>query len=132
MCEDIVYSDCLKAKPVTKYLIISTFICCYFLSLSAFAADDDYLKALEVEAEKSAHLNEKGDNTKKNKPVSILNKNEFIKFEKVLRASRPATYRFYKKLNKQDKTVIYSIYKEDHKLTRASKTVLDIYFNKKY
>jgi hypothetical protein len=59
-----------------------------------------------------------------------LNKKEFIQFEHVLQDSRPATYRFYQKLNDKEKTLVYSIYQKDHKLSRASKTVFDLYFEK--
>ncbi|WP_455206435.1 hypothetical protein [Kaarinaea lacus] len=103
-------------------------------STSAIAVDDAYLKALEVEAEKSADLNDNVDTkvngqTKSN-PGLPLDKKELMQFELELKASRPATYRFYKKLDSQEKTLVFTIYKEDQKMTRASKTVFDLYFDK--
>jgi hypothetical protein len=102
---------------------------------SAFAVDDAYLKALEVEAERSAQLNEKPVNKNVNNaapstPDLTLDKQELMQFELELKTSRPATYRFYQKLDHQDQTRVLTIYKEDHKMTRASKTVFDLYFEK--
>lgn len=102
-----------------------------FAPAMALAVDEDYLKALEVEAEKSAQLGDKKQQkSNKKNTKSILNKKEFIQFEHVLQDSRPATYRFYQKLNDKEKTLVYSIYQKDHKLSRASKTVFDLYFEK--
>ncbi|MCI0507817.1 MAG: hypothetical protein L0Z73_17140 [Gammaproteobacteria bacterium] len=97
--------------------------------------DDAYLKALEVEAERSSKLNNKvGDKSVNNaapsKPDLPLDKNELMQFELELKTSRPATYRFYQKLDQQDQNRVLTIYKEDHKMTRASKTVFDLYFEK--
>ena len=132
MCKDIVYSVYADKNTVRKLLSALIFLIAGSPFTSSIAADDAYLKALEVEAEKSAHVSDADDTAKQDEPVFVLDKNEMLKFESVLKSTRPATYRFYKKLNEQDKTTIFSIYKEDNKLTRASKTVLDIYFNKKY
>ena len=130
MCKSIFLLWRVVKSIPTKYVLLSLVFIAWFSSASALAADDEYLKALEAEAKKSAPVNTKKtqkDNTKIN---SILKKKEFIEFEKELQFSRPATYRFYEKLDDKEKTVIYSVYKKDHKLTKASKTVFDIYFEK--
>ena len=132
MCKDFVYRVCFRKNTTIKYFTALLVIIFCALSTAALAADDAYLKALEIEAEKSAHVEDNNEKIKQDEPVFVLDKNELLKFESVLKSSRPATYRFYKKLNEQDKTIIFSLYKEDNKLTRASKTVLDLYFNKKY
>jgi hypothetical protein len=111
----------------------SIFFLFILLSAPAIAADDAYLDALEKEAESSAHFNENGSAVKgqqKAKAGSNLNKKEMMKFESELKSTRPATFRFYKKLDPQDKSAVFAAYKEDHKMTHASKTVFDLYFEK--
>jgi len=113
--------------------MLSIFFLFLLLSTSAIAVDDSYLDALEKEAESSAHFNENGsavDDQQKPKAVSKLNKKEMMQFETELKTTRPATFRFYKKLDPQDKSAVFAAYKEDHKMTHASKTVFDLYFEK--
>ena len=117
-------------NTVTSNLLALTlliFIGC-ILATSALAADDDYLKALEIEAEKSAEVNT--NKSKSNNPAISIDQKKFKKFESELKSRRPATYKYYRQLNAEEKSVIFSIYQEDHKFTRASKVVFDIYFDK--
>ena len=108
-------------------LALLIFIGC-ISTTSALAADDDYLKALEIEAEKSAEVNT--NKSKSNNPAISIDQKKFKKFESELKSRRPATYKYYRQLNAEEKSVIFSIYQEDHKFTRASKVVFDIYFDK--
>lgn len=131
------YKDIFHLYRAFRSLAFSVFAISLLLiatpSMPAFAVDDAYLKALEVEAEKSAHV---GDSTgdingaSKSKGGKKINQKEMMQFETELKSTRPATYRFYQKLDEQDQTAVFVIYKEDHKMTRASKTVFDLYFEK--
>ncbi|WP_455222365.1 hypothetical protein [Kaarinaea lacus] len=117
----------------THCSVLFIFFSFYLFSASAIAVDDTYLDALEAEAESSAHFNENGsaiDDQKKSEGGLKLNKKEMMRFETELKSARPATYRFYKKLDQQDKAAVFVIYKKDHKMTHASKTVFDLYFEK--
>jgi len=119
-------------NTVTSNLLALTlliFIGC-ILATSALAADDDYLKALEIEAEKSASVNTNQSKPNKNSFDILIDQKKFKKFESELKSRRPATYKYYRQLNAEEKSVIFSIYQEDHKFTRASKVVFDIYFDK--
>lgn len=85
------------------------------------AADDGYLKALEAEAENSAHVQEKKPEAKK--PKSLQEE-----FEEQLKAERPNTFNFYEKLTPEDKATVLATYKESHRLSPAARKVLDLYF----
>ena len=119
-------------KTTTGNLLILTLLLCvgFMLATSAFAADDDYLKALEIEAEKSAEVSNNKTKSNKNNFDLLVDQKKFKKFESELKSRRPATYKYYRQLNAEEKSVIFSIYQEDHKFTRASKVVFDIYFDK--
>jgi hypothetical protein len=99
---------------------------------SAIAVDEAYLEALEAEAENSAHVgsNKAVNGASASKAGGQINKKELMQFEVELKTTRPATYRFYEKLDDQEKTAVFAVYSEDHKMTRASKTVFDLYFEK--
>ena len=129
MHKDIVNSYTPKTILITLILILCLLSLCAGTT-SAFAVDENYLEALEAEAADSAKLNSKNSGNKDgaNKAPSVLNKKEFQEFESELQNSRPTTYRFYKKLQPEDKTAVFYIYKKDHTFTRASKIVLDLYF----
>jgi hypothetical protein len=88
------------------------------------AADDAYLKALEAEAENSAHVQEKkAAAAAQTKPKSLQEE-----FEDQLKAERPNTFNFYEKLSAEDKTAVLMTYKEARKLPPAARKVLDLYF----
>ena len=117
----------------THCSVLFIFFTLFLFSASAIAVDDAYLDALETEAESSAHFNENGNAVNgqtKSKAGLKLNKKELMQFETALKSARPATYRFYKKLDQQDRAAVFVIYKKDHKMTHASKTVFDLYFEK--
>lgn len=90
------------------------------------AADDNYLKALEAEAENSAQVKEKQAAAAAQvqaKPKSLQEE-----FEEQLKADRPNTFNFYEKLSPEDKATVLMTYKESHKLPAAARKVLDLYF----
>ena len=131
------HKDLFHLYRAFRSLAISVFTISLLLiatpSIPAFAVDDAYLKALEVEAEKSAQVGDSTGNVnganKANSGIKI-NQKEMMQFETELKSTRPATYRFYQKLDEQDQTAVFVIYREDKKMTRASKTVFDLYFEK--
>jgi len=132
MCKDFIQTCQTKNTTPGKFHILTTlllFMGC-ILCASAFAEDDAYLKALEVEAEKSADVRNSKKKTGKSNSQVTADQKEFKQFESAMKSRRPAIYRFYKKLNKEDKSIIFSIYQEDQKFTRASKVVFDLYFDK--
>ena len=93
------------------------------LSTSAWALDDNYLNALEVEAEDTSHTKvpaEGGGNS-----VDSGLKEEF---ENMLEARKPATYKFYKKLNADNKAKIVKFHQKEQKISVTSKKIFDLYF----
>lgn len=129
MFKDFIQNCQTKYTAAGIFLILTLLLFMSFtLSASVRAADDNYLKELEVEAEKSAVVSNK-KKSETNSAISV-DKTEFKQFESAMKSRRPAIYRFYKKLNKDDKSIIFSIYQEDQKFTRASKVVFDLYFDK--
>ena len=102
------------------------------LSLPIFAADNTYLKELEIEAEKSAHVSngQSSDIKLSNSANREIPGKAIKKFEHTLKSTRPATYRFYKRLDTEEQHIVYTTYNEDQKLTRASKMIFDLYFEK--
>lgn len=106
--------------------IAASFLAWLLLTLgtygSVMAADDAYLKALEAEAESSAHVQE---NATSGKPkVKSLQE----EFEERLMADRPNTFTFYQKLSPEDKAAVLITYKESGRLPTAARKVLDLYF----
>ncbi|WP_455219400.1 hypothetical protein [Kaarinaea lacus] len=131
MFKDIIQFCQSKYTATGIFFILTLLLFMSFtLSASVRAADDNYLKELEVEAENSANVSNKISNSSNTSSKASPNQKEFKNFESEMKSRRPAIYRFYKKLNKEDKTIIFSIYQEDHKFTRASKVVFDLYFDK--
>lgn len=135
MCKDFIPKRHIIRYSVCKYCLLSSLLLLMTVSLSpanVAAVDDDYLRALEIEAEKSALVSKKPKSTNsKSKPAASADKKEFKQFEQAMQSRRPAIYRFYKKLDTEEKSIIFSIYQEDHKFTRASKVVFDLYFDQK-
>jgi len=133
MYKDNLYIYHYRAHRSFAIAFLISFILMAVFATPAIAVDDAYLKALEVEAEKSAQV---GNSTKsingsaQSKGGIQISQKEMMQFETELRSARPATYRFYKKLDQQDKTAVFAVYQEEHKMTRASKTVFDLYFEK--
>ena len=125
MYKDIIQFNWASKTPSKFLTLILLLVLGSIFSVSVFAADDAYLKELEVEAEKSEQVSNKPKSGKASADLK-----EFKQFESALKTRRPAIFRFYKKLNKEDKTIIFSIYQEDQKFTRASKVVFDLYFDK--
>jgi len=131
MCKDIIQTCQTKVSVTGKFLILTLLLCVgCILSTSALAADDDYLNALEVEAEKSAEVSNKKNKSNKNNSEVLVDQKKFKQFESELKSRRPATYKYYRQLNAEEKSLIFSIYQKDRKFTRASKVVFDIYFDK--
>jgi len=88
---------------------------------------DDYLSTLSAEAEASAHV---ADSTNK-----IIPDEEQLALEEFLQNKKPTTYKYYKKLNAEDKIKIVDYYHNDHtdKATRVGhlrKKILDLYFKR--
>ncbi|HEY5603862.1 MAG TPA: hypothetical protein VIM41_12200 [Gammaproteobacteria bacterium] len=107
-------------------------------STAAIAVDDAYVKALEVEAKRSAQLNDNDgkksvssvNGAAQSKQILPVENQELQQFELELKTSWPATYRFYKKLDPQDQSKVLTVYKEDNKMTKVNKTVFNLYFEK--
>lgn len=108
------------------------------------AADDAYLKALEVEANNSAKLTKKAKKSENKtgsaqtkrqpKPSTAVNGEKDVEkllrneFEQTLANERPATYTFYSKLPESDKSSVLETYKESKKISTTSKKIFDLYF----
>lgn len=116
----------VQIKPISRRIAASLLVCLSLglgLQGSAPAADDTYLKALEAEAENSAHVKDK-------KPAAAQSQTKSLQdeFEGQLKAERPNTFNFYEKLSPEDKATVLMTYKESRKLPPAARKVLDLYF----
>jgi hypothetical protein len=122
-----------RAKHMAMLLAITGFV---LLNNTSLAADDDYLEALEAEAERTGNLDDSGGvgtntttktTTTKTKQV---NQSTQKKFEQLLQFELPATYKFYNKLSEKNKALVVKTYTKDKKLSAASKKIFDLYFKK--
>jgi hypothetical protein len=131
----------LISTPITKALkrISLTFALWAFtvwVSLAAvptMAVDDDYLKALESEADNTGSLTTK--QTSNPGPGKSANsggvKNSAKKnFEQRLEFELPSTYKFYTKLNAEDQAKVIKRYNKEKKMSAASKIIFDLYFER--
>ena len=60
------------------------------------------------------------------KNVSI--QDQLKSFEQLLKFERPSTYRFYKRLDLNEKKLVLKDYNESKKISTASKLIFDLYF----
>jgi len=106
----------------------------------AIASDDDYLKALEAEAESI----QPDTVVKKTEPTitenipeikadkSLISSNQRLEFESSLRQRLPKSYITYQTLALPDKNeVILSYYKSSKKMHIALRTLYKLHFSKK-
>lgn len=116
---------CSRAGSIGALLIMSLILTppLTLLSHNAYAADDDYLKQLEVEAQKSAKPN---PNKEKK---SEADKSQMKQFEHLLQFERPATYEFYRKLTLSNREKVVSTYYKQENLSITSKKIFDLYFD---
>ena len=130
MCRNIVRSRRSDDKKSKRFLFSMALLVLCIFSIDTYALDEDYLKALEAEAEDSAKVSNetKPEPKNKTKTESTSKRDEFLKFEAILEFNRPTTYRFYKKLGAEDKRTVFSVYQKDHALKKIGKVVLDLYF----
>ena len=98
-----------------------------FAVAPAIAVDDDYLKALESEADDTGSLT---TNPVNNPNPGNSNSNSKAKenFEKLLEFELPSTYKFYTKLNANDQNKVVNHYSKEKKMSAASKLIFDLYF----
>jgi hypothetical protein len=113
-----------------KRLFCSLVVCALFAAVPAIAADDDYLKALESEADDTGSLTQNPANNPQNAaPPSQGVKNSVKEnFEKLLEFELPSTYKFYTKLTPADQNKVVRHYNKEKKLSAASKLIFDLYF----
>ncbi|WP_455212210.1 hypothetical protein [Kaarinaea lacus] len=100
----------------------------WFAVLPAMAADDDYLKALESEADDTGSLTTKQTNNSQAASSNSGNNKAKENFEKLLEFELPSTYKFYKKLNPNDQSKVVRLYGKEKKMSSASKLIFDLYF----
>ena len=100
------------------------------IGLPATAADDDYLKALESEADDTGSLttDSTGDPQSGATSNNGANNKDKENFEQHLEFELPSTYKFYKKLNPNDQNKVVKHYSKDKKMSAASKLIFDLYF----
>lgn len=128
MCNKINYSFRSTENNLIRLLLSGILVVLSISSTNTIAVDEEYLKALEVEAENSAKI---GNEVKpNNKPIidSTISREKLLKFEAILEFNKPTTFRFYKKLKSKDKQAVFSVYKKDQSLKKIRKVVLDYYF----
>jgi hypothetical protein len=99
-----------------------------FVTIPAFAADDDYLKALESEADDTGSLTQNPPNNPQNAASQGVKKSAKENFEKLLEFELPSTYKFYTKLTQADQYKVVKHYNKEKKMSAASKLIFDLYF----
>jgi hypothetical protein len=139
--QDSVNKPCIRhvliPTPISKALkrislTLALWAFTVWVSLAAvptMAVDDDYLKALESEADDTGTLTTK-QNTNPGKsanPGGVKNSTK-KNFEQLLEFELPSTYKFYTKLNAEDQAKVIKRYNKEKKLSAASKIIFDLYF----
>jgi hypothetical protein len=115
-----------------KRLLYALVVCALF-TVPAIAADDDYLKALESEADDTGSLTQKPTNTQNatspsSQDVKGVKNSAKENFEKLLEFELPSTYKFYTKLTPVDQNKVVRHYNQEKKMSTASKLIFDLYF----
>ncbi len=111
-----------------KRIFCALMMWAWFAVLPAMAADDDYLKALESEADDTGSLTTKQTNNSQAASSNSGNNKAKENFEKLLEFELPSTYKFYKKLNPNDQSKVVRLYGKEKKMSSASKLIFDLYF----
>lgn len=111
---------CQAGFLLLVFTLLSLFVCS-----PVIAADDDYLSALEQEA------NNLSQTQKTAKPADKETKSQQARFEHLLKFERPSTYHFYTQLSVGEKKKVITTFKENKKLSVASKQIFDLYFEHK-
>jgi hypothetical protein len=118
------------AFPIWAFIFWTFIVCKSFAALPAIAADDDYLKALESEADDTGSLTtQQNNNPNPGKSNGVTNSAK-EKFEKLLEFELPSTYKFYSKLNAEDQSKVIKRYNKEKKMSAASKLIFDLYFDR--
>lgn len=94
----------------------------------AMAVDDDYLKALESEADDTGSVTTNSANNPQGSNSNSKNNKAKENFEKLLEFELPSTYKFYTKLNPNDQGKVVRLYGKEKKMSAASKLIFDLYF----
>ncbi|KPJ94530.1 MAG: hypothetical protein AMJ53_05065 [Gammaproteobacteria bacterium SG8_11] len=97
-------------------------------ALPVFAAEEDYLKALESEADNTSSLNQKQSNNPTAAKSGGVKNSVKEDFEKLLEFELPSTYKFYTKLKTDDQIKVVKLYSREKKMSAASKLIFDLYF----
>lgn len=132
------YPHVLISTPISKALkrISLTFALWGFTVWASLAAvptmavDDDYLKALESEADNTGAMSTKQNAKPGNKANSGVKTSAKKNFEQLLEFELPSTFKFYTKLNAEDQAKVLKRYNKDKKLSAASKIIFDLYFER--
>ncbi len=130
---NIEFSSCHK-----YLLLVGSLLLLFGLCSGAMASDDDYLKALEAEAD---NVQLDSANNKSAKPGINANtaaepervsSNQRIEFEKALRIRLPKSYDSYLTLNKQNQNdVIYAYFSGSKQMHLAIRKLYRTLFKKK-
>ena len=98
------------------------------VALPVSAVDDDYLNALESEADDTGSMTQNPTNNPQNANSSAVKSSLKENFEKLLEFELPSTYKFYKKLAPDDQNKVVKLYDKEKKMSAASKLIFDLYF----
>ena len=106
-------------------IFISAFI--FLMVVSQIVVADNYLDELAVEAEATASVAKKSQ-------LGPDDRNELKTMEELLADKKPSTYKFYVKLNKNNKVHAYEEWSTDtsaekDRIHHLQKKVLDLYFS---
>lgn len=131
-------SKSYKSILLAIALFLPTVLVAMTMPTQAFSQEDaDYLKELDEEAKSSANLSKKKTpatasttTTGDSESVSKSELDDIANFEKLLQFERPSTYRFFTRLNHNEKLNVIKDYNTHKKLIRSSTLIFDLYFKR--
>lgn len=126
------YTQCRLLTFASWTLLVITLL--IFNSGATAETSDDYLKALEAEAEAISLLPGDAVASEDSSPVSNSSDEKYLKqkdaFEKELQQTLPNTYTIYRKLSSEKKAIVVeTFYFNEMKMPVASRQIFNFYFN---
>lgn len=119
----------IRVVSVTLFSVWLTTAPAIFVTPAIAQNGDDYLKALNSEADNTSALSSQPNAQPTETPTPIEKNPLKDAFEKLLELELPATYKFYAKLNTKDQNKVVQTYAQAKKMSAASKLIFDLYFH---
>lgn len=116
---------------ISLYKTIIIFTCIIWANVANSNADDDYLKAMEVEAESSNTTQSTKTTSNVTTAEKELKQKQKQEFETRLNNELPTSYKSYRMLSEEKKQAVVSTYFDNKKnMPMATRVLFNLYFNK--